>query len=127
PSLLHLYVQFQKHLPSQKRFKFLPGLGADLFQLLTGFADDDGLLRFTLDKDTGEYPANFLGFLETVHHNGGRVRDLFLSEQNYFFTDHISRARSLLVVADLIGGIEHRPFGKIFEYLPDQRIDVLAL
>src|SRR5436190_24073377 len=108
-------MEFEVDLLFEKLLQFQAGLGSDLFQELTGLADDDAFLGFTFDEDGGEYAVDGGLFNKAVDDHGSGIGQLVVGSENQFFTDDFGRYGTSGLVADLIGGKEHRPLVEVFQ------------
>src|ERR1700734_2731057 len=112
PVRLDLDHKFQKDFGSKYGFEFQASLRSDFLDGGAALSDQNSLLAFALDVNSGAYTRQFLGFLEIVNQHGDGVRDFFPSDQDCFFANEFGGDKPLGLVGKLIGWKMRRRFGK---------------
>src|SRR5262245_20769167 len=115
-------MKIEKDADPEEPLKFLTGSRTDPLDHLPAFAEDDRLLRFTIDDDGAIQPQNwwrrgcgaFDRLLEPIDDDGAGERDLGMRELQQLFADDFSGQNSFRLVRQIVEGIEELPFRQSF-------------
>src|ERR1700735_4794843 len=102
PVRLDFDHEFQEDFDAEYRFEFQASLRSDFLDGGAALADQNSLLAFALDVNSGAYTRQFLGFLEIVNQHGDGVRDLFPCNEDRFLANEFGGEETLRLVCKLI-------------------------
>ena len=102
PVFVHFDEELEEDLLLEEVFDVLACLGADALESRTGFADDDTLLGIALAVDDGIDADEFVLFLEGLHFNLDRIRDLLVVVEEDLLADDLINEESRGFVGQLV-------------------------
>ena len=98
PVFVHFDEELEEDLLLEEVLDILTSLGADALESRTGFADDDTLLGIALAVDDGVDADEFVLFLEGLHFNLDRIRDLLVVVKEDLLADDLVDKETLGLV-----------------------------
>ena len=114
PVFVHFDEELEEDLLLEEILDILACLGADALEGRTGFADDDTLLRVALAVDDGVDADEFVLFLEGLHLDLDRIRDLLVVVEEDLLPDDLINEEACGFVGQLVLGEERRSDGQGF-------------
>jgi hypothetical protein len=86
-------------------------VGANLLEHVPAAADEDTLLRITLDIDRRcDVDTAVFALIVLLDDDGDRVRHLLLEVEQHLLADQLGDDFAFLLIGDLFGRIVQRPF-----------------
>ena len=114
PFPIYLHKELEEDLLLEEVLDVLACLGADALESRTGFADDDTLLGIALAVDDGIDADEFVLFLEGLHFDLARIRDLLVVVEEDLLADDLIDKESRGFVGQLVLWEEGRSDGQGF-------------
>ena len=114
PVFVHFDEELEEDLLLEEVLDILTSLGADALESRTGFADDDTLLGIALAVDDGVDADEFVLFLEGLHFNLDRIRDLLVVVKEDLLADDLIDEETCGFVGQLVLWEERRSDGQGF-------------